>query len=253
MATIAEILRMTVEQRKADYKAPDIDKVKIDGNTFSDYKAFSFLWEKSYVKEPERSGDGSITNLNSYATFVTPHLKIDFSMMSIDSYRVLMRLLYERNEHDVECYDVVQNDVIETKMYFATEEMPKLWAIARALNGEEWVELLGVQDYTVEMIGTNTEIDTYHLTYHLNKPTNASWDGNEDEVAIAFAKNTSINIGAGASLTKNGEPTKIQSITFDGNYKFNGWKTLNGIKYEDGKEYYLMGTTSLWAQWVSTK
>ena len=83
MATIAEILRMSVEERKTAYKATGIDKVIIDGNEFTDYGAFSFLWEKSYVKSPERSGDGTIGNLNSYATFITPHLKIDFSMMSI--------------------------------------------------------------------------------------------------------------------------------------------------------------------------
>jgi hypothetical protein len=50
-------------------------------------------------------------------------------------------------------------------MYFSTEEMPKLWTIARAINGEEWVELLGVQEYSVEMIGTNTSVDTVNILY----------------------------------------------------------------------------------------
>jgi hypothetical protein len=44
------------------------------------------------------------------------------------------------------------------EMYFTTEEMPKLWTIVSALNGENCVELLGVQDYTVEMVGTNRVI-----------------------------------------------------------------------------------------------
>ena len=164
--TIAEILRLSVEDRKSAYKAEGIGTVEIDGNKFTDYKAFSFLWEKSYVKSPERSGDGSIANLNSYATFVTPHLKIDFSMMSIDSYRTLMTLLYSKNEFTVTCYDIVNNKPTTNKMYFSTEEMPKLWTIARALNGEEWTELLGVQDYTVEMIGTNVSIDILEIRYH---------------------------------------------------------------------------------------
>ena len=169
MATIAEILRMSVEERKTAYKATGIDKVIIDGNEFTDYGAFSFLWEKSYVKSPERSGDGTIGNLNSYATFITPHLKIDFSMMSIDSYRILMRdLLYKKNEFLVTCYDIVNDTMTTNKMYFSTEEMPKLWTIARALNGEEWVELLGVQDYTVEMIGTNASLETVEVLYYDN-------------------------------------------------------------------------------------
>lgn len=166
MATIAEILRMSAADRKAAYKAENIEKVTIDGIDFTDYGAFSFLWEKSYVKSPERSGDGSIGNLNSYATFVTPHLKIDFSLMSIDSYRALMNLIYDKNEFTVTCYDVVNNKPTTNRMYFSTEEMPKLWTIARAMNGEEWVELLGVQEYSVEMIGTNASIGIVNIIYY---------------------------------------------------------------------------------------
>ena len=146
-----------------------IDKVTIDGNVFTDYGAFSFLREKSYVKSPVRSGDGTIGNLNSYATFLTPHLKIDFGLMSIDSYRVLMNLIYEKNEFIVTCYDVVNNRDTTNKMYFTTEEMPKLWTIVEALNGNEnAIELLGVQDYTVEMVGTNASFDTVEILYYDN-------------------------------------------------------------------------------------
>lgn len=168
MATIKQILSMSLDDRKKEYKATNIEKVTIDGVEFTDYGAFSFLREKSYVKSPVRSADGSIGNLNSYATFVTPHLKIDFSLMSIDSYRDLMDLIYSKNEFTVTCYDVVSNQTVTNSMYFATEEMPKLLSIARAINGEEWVELLGVQDYTVELIGTNTGLDTINILYYDN-------------------------------------------------------------------------------------
>ena len=251
MATIKEILEMSMGQRKQAYKATGIDKVIIDNNEFTDYKAFSFIWEKSYVKSPERSADGSIGNLNSYATFVTPHLKIDFSMMSIDSYRVLMMLLYEKNEHLVQCYDIVNNQFSTHYMYFATEEMPKLWTIAMALNGEEWVELLGVQDYTVELIGTNNKVLEYKLTYKLNVPSGATWSG-KTETEVVFAKNTTVNIGAGAVFTVNGTATNVKNITFGDKYIFNGWKSLDGIKYIDGDEYYLMGNKTLSAQWKAS-
>lgn len=162
MATIEEIL---INREK--YRANGIDKVTIDGNEFSDYAAFSFVWEKSYVKSPERSADGSIGNLDSYATFITPHLKIDFSLMSIDSYRKLMSLVYMKNEFKVTCYDVVNNRMTTNSMYFSTEEMPKLWNIAKIAssdNGmEEIVYLLGVHEYTVEMIGTNNIIDNNQI------------------------------------------------------------------------------------------
>lgn len=176
MATIEKILRMSATERKAafgvsalsqhDGKPIGIETVIIDGTPFTDYGAFSFLWEKSYVKSPVRSGDGSIGNLNSYATFITPHLKIDFSLMSIDSYRDLMNLIYDKNEFTVTCYDVVNNKMTTNRMYFSTEEMPKLWTIARAINGEEWVELLGVQEYTVEMVGTNASLEMVNIIYY---------------------------------------------------------------------------------------
>lgn len=167
MANISEILSMSSAERKTHYKADGIDVVKIDGVIFTDYSAFSFLYEKSYIKSPVRSGDGTIGNLNSYATFLTPHLKIDFGLLSIDSYRALMTLLYEKNEFLVECYDVVNNKVQAHKMYFSTEEMPKLWTIARAIAGDEtYIELLGVQDYTVEMVGTNSSLDEVEILYY---------------------------------------------------------------------------------------
>ena len=272
MATIAEILSMSIEDRKRIYGVSNIDThnnspigietVIIDGNVFSDYGAFSFLWEKSYVKEPERSSSGAIENLNSYATFVTPHLKIDFSMMSIDSYRDIMTLLYEKNEHIVRCYDIIQKKFIEVNMYFATEELPKLWTIARALNGERWLELLGVQDYTVELIGTNSNFETLELTYELNKPEDAIWEGNTTS-KIEFAKNTTVLMGEGAVSTIKAateeESDKVytyQDITFEDTYVFNGWNTKadgSGLNYINGDEYYFKENKILYAQWKNAQ
>ena len=160
MATIREILQMSPKDRQNLYRVDgtnkQIHKVTIDGIEFSDYSAFSFLWEKTYVKSPIRSSDGTIENLDSYATFLTPHLKIDFGLLSIDNYRALMKLIYSKNEFRVTCYDIVNDTQTTNYMYFTTEEMPKLWTIVEALNGDEnAVMLLGVQDYTVEMVGTN--------------------------------------------------------------------------------------------------
>lgn len=234
--TIAEILRLSVEDRKSAYKADGIGKIKIDGNEFTDYKAFSFLWEKSYVKSPERSGDGSIGNLNSYATFVTPHLKIDFSMMSIDSYRTLMQLLYSKNEFIVECYDIVNNKPTTNKMYFSTEEMPKLWTIARAINGEEWTELLGVQDYTVEMVGTNVSLETVEIRYH-------------DENGKLIAEATQY-------FTKNTDAIIDYDFVAPSGTRFDGaWNTKldkTGTKYINGSAVLLQGDLDLYPELAQT-
>lgn len=176
MSTIMEILSKPIEERKIAYNVKGrIDEVYIDGQKFSGYKAFSFLWEKSYHKEPTRSSDGIIGNLNDYTSFVTPHLKIDFSVMSIDDYRRIMQLVYSKNEFVVTCYDVVNNRMTTNKMYFSTEEMPKLFLLNRALNGEEWIELLGIDGYTVEMIGTNADLETVNVTYLNIEPTTGTF------------------------------------------------------------------------------
>lgn len=207
---------MPPNKRAELYRAVGIDRVIIDGNEFTDYKAFSFLWEKSYVKSPVRSGDGTIGNLNSYATFLTPHLKIDFSLMSIDSYRTLMKLIYEKNEFTVTCYDVVNDTTTTNKMYFTTEEMPKLWTMVEALNGnEDAIELLGVQDYVVEMVGTNAPMEEIDILYYDN--------------------NGKLIVGASHQAIIGSEFIVDYNFIAPSGYRFDGeWKDKNGKVYRNG-------------------
>lgn len=232
---VIDILRLDPQERLELYRAHGIEKVIIDGNEFTDYGAFSFLWEKSYVKSPVRSGSGTISNLNSYATFLTPHLKIDFSLMSIDTYRELMQLVYSRNEFTVTCYDVVFNEITTNKMYFSTEEMPKLWTMVEALNGNEnAVELLGVQDYTVEMVGTNESIDIIEVLYY---------DNNGNLIADATQ-----------SLEKGTEVIINYEFVPFGNYRFDGeWKTKQGSVIRNGDVLRLTNNLELYAQVVPTE
>lgn len=254
MPSIKDILSLSTYERKNKYQAEKISSVIIDGVTFEGYRAFSFIWEKSYIKSPIRSGSGAINNLDSYATFLTPHLKIDFSLMSIDDYRNLMELVYSSNEHTVTCYDVVANATTTNKMYFSTEEMPKLWAIARALNGEEWVELLGVEDYTVEMIGTNSDVEEIEITYKLNVPQGVSWNNEyPQEVIVKLPKYLALPVGDSAILTINGTETRISNITFGDKHDFQCWSKSadgTGVKYFDEKSYYFKDNITLYAIWT---
>jgi hypothetical protein len=256
VTTLRDILEMSPEERKARYRVDSgnkhIDKVTINGNVFTDYSAFSFLWEKSYVKSPVRSGDGSIGNLNSYSTFLTPHLKIDFGLMSIDSYRKIMQLIYSSNEFLVTCYDVVNNKDTTNKMYFTTEEMPKLWTIVDALNGDEnAVMLLGVQDYTVEMVGTNVEVDSITINYYLNSPTG----GEQDK--LIFSENYSI--GEDFILGAN---STIEGYSCEG-YNFNGaWHigSSSGVLYNHNEAFTISkgvvdeksNSINFYADWKAT-
>ncbi len=244
MRTIEDILRMSPQERRTEYEAVDIDKLIIDGNEFANYGEYSFIWEKTFVKSPVRAtGNGAINNMNSYSTFLTPHLKINFSLMGIDVYRKIMQLLYSKNEFNVTCYDIVYNRKIENiKMYFATEEMPKLWTIAHKLQSGDYVELLGVKDYVVEMIGTNTESGLISIIYHSNFP-----DGSD-----IVSGTESFGRGTDFTVRKFSDFSNIFSEP-DG-YKFNSWNTKadgSGVKYLEDNVYYGITDLVLYAQYNS--
>lgn len=164
--TMYDVLSKDLSQRREDYGTTEIQYIIIDQNKFGGYKTFSSYWEKTYVKQPERSASGVISNLDSYPSFVTFHLMINFAMMSIDDYRRLYELMLSKNEFIVTAYDATTGSTHTCKMYFAPDQMPKLYAVARRLQGEKFVEVLGVQDYTIELIGTNNDEDyTFWVIY----------------------------------------------------------------------------------------
>ncbi len=164
--SIINILSEPLSLRKDLYGTTDIQRLIIDGQIFSGYKTFSSHWEKTYVEQPERSASGVIDNLDDYATFTTFIVKVNFAMMSIEDYRELYRLMLTKNEFLVTAYNVLDGQAITQKMYFAPDQMPKLYAMARKLQGEKFIEVLGVQDYTIELIGTNVDVELITIKYY---------------------------------------------------------------------------------------
>lgn len=238
---------------RREYEAVGIDSVTIDGNKFSNYGVYSFIWEKTFVKSPQRSASGNIGNLNSYQTFLTPHLIMDFSIMSIDDYRDIMKLHYEKNEYIVECYDPIFNRKIKAKMYFGTEEAAKLYTINRKRfsNGEweDWIDLVGVQEYKVELIGTNNSLDLISILYKYNAPYENGFpvypngspmvDQAEEDTYIG----EEIVIGANSTFPDN-PPSN--------NYIFKHWTTTADDKapfYTNGNVLTANVGMTLYAQW----
>lgn len=230
------------------YEAVGIETVKIDGNAFRNYGQYQFIWEKTFVKSPARSGSGSLGNLNSYATFLTPHLIMDFSIMSIDDYRAIMKLHYERNEFTVECYDPIYNRKIKVKMYFATEEMAKLYTLnkirlAENDEWEEWIALVGVHEYKVELIGTNNDLDLVSVKYEYNSeltPTGAPMPPQYEE-----------DIYLGEEIVV-GENSNFPEIPPSNNLKFKHWIDEQGKVYNNGIVLTVNAPLTLYAVWEST-
>lgn len=230
------------------YEAVDIHYIKIDGNEFRNYGAYSFIWEKTFVKSPERSSNGSLGNLNSYATFLTPHLILDFSIMSIDDYRKIMLLHYGANEYTVECYDPIYNRKIKVKMYFGTEEMAKLYTIAqnRLLpNGqwEEWVDLVGVTEYKVELIGTNNDLDLVSVRYVYNSDTTPTGAPIPDQYEEDIYLGEEIVIGSNSTF-----PTTPPTNSL----KFKHWVDGSGMVYTNGAVITVNAPLTLYAVWETS-
>lgn len=139
---------------KSNYVAEGIGSFTIDGISYTEYSDYTFWWEKTYVKQPERSSDGSMGNLDTYSTFLTPHLIVNYDKITIDAYRSIMNQFLSKNEFEVTCYDTINNKMTTNKMYFATPSMPKYFY---KTEEDKNVEVLGVHDYTIELIGTNNK------------------------------------------------------------------------------------------------
>ena len=213
--TMVDMLKSSLSERKESYGTTDIQKIIIDGNEFGGYKTFSSYWEKTYVKQPERSSDGTIGNLNSYASFITFHLKVNFAMMSIDDYRRLYDLMLSRNEFTVTAYNVLTNKPHTCKMYFAPDQMPTLYAVARRLQGEKYLEVLGVQDYTIELIGTNASMEKVDILFY---------DENDNLIP-----NATKSVDKGVEVVINYDYKAPSGYRFDGK-----WKKENGSIVRNG-------------------
>ena len=245
----------TVEQQKARlplylqdyYVTRQLDRIEIDGNVIHGYFEYSYLDEKSYFTSPVRSSGGVIDNLNSYATFLTPRLVINFKMIDIEAYRTVMKLLQSKNEFTVSCYDIVNDTRVTHNMYFATPSMPSIY--------QKYLQVLGIKDYTIELIGTNTGVEEYTLTYNYNIPSGVTWD-KQTSATQTFAKNISDTVGStNAPYTDNNVTYAISSQTFGDTYQFVGWyENANGtgFGYRDGDAYFIASDKTVYAKWVAS-
>lgn len=240
------------------YKERTLDRITIDGQTIQGYFEYSFINEKTYVKSPERSADGSIPDLDTYAWFLTPRIVIKYKYMHISDYRNLMRLLQSKNEFVVECYDIVLDKRVTHNMYFAPPEMPAIH--------QRYLEVLGVKDYTVELIGTNTDVEKYSVRFNLNIPSDAK---NDWATQVGEGENTHYIVKeADANITlqldaqyKNGQKNEkgedilvpITDITFNNKYKFKYWcedyTGASGFLYLNKNAYLFQDNTVLFAIW----
>ena len=228
------------------YKTRRLDRVEIDGNEIHGYFEYSYIETKSYVTEPVRAANGSMGNLDSYPTFLTPRLTIKYNYMHIEDYRKLMLLLRSKNEFTVSMYDIVLDKRVSHKMYFAPPEMPSIH--------QRNLEILGVKNYTVELIGTNNDVETHTLTYDFNIPSTVQWQY-ASSISVEVPQNITEIIGEAATYVDtygDGNAHNITNTTLDGMYFFKKWNTQpdgSGFTYVNGDAYFITSDTTLYAIW----
>lgn len=235
-----------------EYNAIDMAKIEIGGNVFTNYGQYQFMLEKSYFEEPKRNARGALGNINEHKSFITARLAFNFSIMSIDDYRTLMKLHFAKNEHLVKCYDTINNRTITVKMYFSPPQMAKLHTISKIRFNqdawENWLQLVGVKDYSVEMIGTNNELDAITIYYDYNAPKDIS--GNPiypNGVIVPNQSEVDVHSGDDIILGTNSD---FKDMPPSNKYKFNGWKDKSGTFYADGTRILVYESETFYADWV---
>lgn len=244
-----QALRLPSDSR-GHYLATQLDRIKIDGEEILGYFEYSFLEEKSYKTQPERADDGSISDLENYATFLTPRLIIRYNMMQIEDYRKLMKKLKAKNVFTVECYDVVEDKRVVHEMYFAPPQMPIIY--------QQYLTALGVREYTIELIGTNRKTHlsvTYDYNFESLAGLSAWFSANFPyEPTTQTVENIPYNrryLVGNLSLSDDAFLTSAVSPVATLKY----WSVLpygesdTTLRYTDGVSYFLSKDMVLYAHW----
>ena len=178
----------------------ELDVIKINGEPFKGigYNGLLTVNTKTYKKSPVRSGDGSIPNINDYATFIVPRADINFKYMTIEDYQRFCTAITP-NEFNVEYFDKQKGQRVVHKMYVAPEEMTKIYNVGTSV--------IGVLDYKVSLIGTLNSIELLTVYYDTNGGT-GEWTGDPNEYLTQGFLNQQIKIREGDYLTKG---TKVFS------------------------------------------
>lgn len=174
--------------------------ITINGYIFKGFSDFTCINSKTYVVEPERSSDGSIPDINGYAVFYVPRVKISFKYMTIEDYKRFL-VAIEPNEFVVSYFDYTKGETVYHKMYCEPQELEKLHTYR--------LEVLGILNKEISLIGTLNSVETYALTYMSN-------GGNGSVTGQSFVQGQVLKISDGSELSRSGYSLSKWNTKADG-------------------------------------
>lgn len=189
--------------------------ITINGYIFKGYSDFACINSKTYVVEPERASDGSIPDINAYQVFYVPRVKISFKYMKIEDYQRFL-VAIEPNEFVVSYFDYTKGQTVYHKMYCEPQELEKLHS--------HRLEVLGILDKEISLIGTLNSVDTFSLTYVANGGVGAI-------SGQSFVAGQTLHISDGSGLTKDGNSLQKWNTRSDGtgvDILLNSYKVAEG-------------------------
>lgn len=142
-----------------------LDTISIAGQEFKGigYRGLMTVNSKTYVTEPTRSNDGSIANIDDYATFIVPRCKVNFKYFSIEDYQRLCHILNSANQFQVTFFDKQFGERRTYMMYVEPEEMAKLYNVGSSV--------IGLLDYEISFIGTLNDLEKFEVSYIVSNLT----------------------------------------------------------------------------------
>lgn len=201
--------------------------ISINGYMFKGFSDFTCINSKTYVVEPERADDGSMPDINNHVTFFVPRVQISFKYMKIKDYQRFLTAI-EPNEFVVSYYDYTIGEVVYHKMYCEPQELEKIHTYR--------LEVLGILNKTISLIGTKNSVDTFALTYNAN-------GGIGGEAGRSFVMGEWLQISTGSNISREGYTLKEWNTQPDGS----GMSIIPNT-YKVGEESNL----TLYAIWQST-
>ena len=137
----------------------DLAKIYIGGEEFSGiaYQGLMTVNTKTYVEEPVRANDGSISNIDDHDTFIVPRCKVNFKFFNIRDYQRLCRVVNSANQFPVRYFDKQFGEFKEYYMYMEPEEMAKMFNVGTSV--------IGLLDYEVSFIGTLNNLEKFKVKY----------------------------------------------------------------------------------------